>query len=118
VFGRLAEARVGVAAASASLVDGRIDALDARINAQRAVVADFERRVAQVDGAPSILTDGDGGDDARGRQRGPDISTAYGREQFPTLALFHHRLIVRGSHHLLVLPLSLRQVTIAQALLT
>jgi hypothetical protein len=56
IFGRLAEAHVGVAAASASAVDERLGSLDARISAQRAAVVDFERRVAQVDGAVEEAT--------------------------------------------------------------
>jgi hypothetical protein len=56
VFGRLAEAHVGVAAASASAVDERLGVLDARIAAQRGSVADFERRLAQVDGAVEETT--------------------------------------------------------------
>jgi hypothetical protein len=56
VFGRLAEAHVGVVAASASAVDERIGSLDARLNAQRAAVADLERRLGQVDGAVEEAT--------------------------------------------------------------
>jgi len=56
VFGRLAEAHVGPHAVSASAIDERIGSIDACLNAQRAAVADFERRLAQVDGAVEEAT--------------------------------------------------------------
>ena len=51
VFGRLVEAHVGVAAAARSSVTERIEALDARVTAQSAIVADLDGRVAQIDRA-------------------------------------------------------------------
>lgn len=51
VFGRLVEAHVGVAAAARSSVAERIEALDARVTAQSAIVADLDGRVAQIDRA-------------------------------------------------------------------
>lgn len=51
VFGKLVEAHVGVAAASRSTVTERIEALDARVTAQSAAVADLDGRIAQIDRA-------------------------------------------------------------------
>jgi hypothetical protein len=51
VYGRLVEAHVGVAAWARSSVAERIEALDARVAAQSAAVADLDRRVAQIDNA-------------------------------------------------------------------
>ena len=51
VFGKLVEAHVSVAATSRSGVTERIEALDARVRAQSAVVADLAGRVAQIDRA-------------------------------------------------------------------
>lgn len=51
VFGKLVEAHVSVAASSRSSVTERIEALDARVKAQSAVVADLDGRVAQIDRA-------------------------------------------------------------------
>jgi hypothetical protein len=51
VFGKLVEAHVSVAATSRSGVTERMEALDARVRAQSAVVADLDSRVAQIDRA-------------------------------------------------------------------
>lgn len=51
VFGKLVEAHVSVAATSRSGVTERIEALDARVVAQTAVVADLAGRIAQIDRA-------------------------------------------------------------------
>jgi hypothetical protein len=51
VFGKLVETHVSVAASARSGVTERIEALDARVTAQSAVVADLDNRVAQIDGA-------------------------------------------------------------------
>ena len=51
VFGRLVEAHVSVAAAARSGVAERIEALDARVTAQSATIADLDSRVAQIDRA-------------------------------------------------------------------
>jgi len=51
VFGKLVEAHVSVAASSRSSVTERIEALDARVTAQSAAVADLDSRVAQIDRA-------------------------------------------------------------------
>jgi hypothetical protein len=51
VFGKLVEAHVSVAATSRSGVTERIEALDARVKAQSAVVADLDGRIAQIDRA-------------------------------------------------------------------
>jgi hypothetical protein len=51
VFGKLVEAHVSVAATSHSGVTERIEALDARVKAQSAVVADLDGRIAQIDRA-------------------------------------------------------------------
>ena len=51
VFGKLVEAHVSVAATSRSGVTERIEALDARVTAQTAAVADLDSRVAQIDRA-------------------------------------------------------------------
>ncbi|KRR05270.1 hypothetical protein, partial [Bradyrhizobium valentinum] len=51
VFGKLVEAHVSVAATSRSGVTERIEALDARVTAQTAVVADLAGRIAQIDRA-------------------------------------------------------------------
>jgi hypothetical protein len=51
VFGKLVEAHVTVAANSRSGVTERIEALDARVKAQSAVVADLDGRIAQIDRA-------------------------------------------------------------------
>ena len=51
VFGKLVETHVSVAASARAGVTERIEALDARVTAQSAVVADLDSRVAQIDGA-------------------------------------------------------------------
>jgi hypothetical protein len=51
VFGKLVEAHVSVAATARSDVTERIEALDARMVAQTAVVADLTGRIAQIDRA-------------------------------------------------------------------
>jgi len=51
VFGKLVEAHVSVAATSRSGVTERIEALDARVTAQTAAVADLDNRIAQIDRA-------------------------------------------------------------------
>jgi uncharacterized coiled-coil protein SlyX len=51
VFGKLVEAHVSVAATSRSGVTERLEALDARVTAQTAAVADLNSRVAQIDRA-------------------------------------------------------------------
>ena len=51
VFGKLVEAHVSVAATARSGVTERIEALDARMVAQTAVVADLASRIAQIDRA-------------------------------------------------------------------
>ena len=51
VFGKLVEAHVSVAASSRSSVTERIEALDARVTAQTAAVADLDSRIAQIDRA-------------------------------------------------------------------
>jgi len=51
VFGKLVEAHVSVAASSRSGVTERIEALDARVRAQTAAVADLDSRIAQIDRA-------------------------------------------------------------------
>ncbi|WP_392686713.1 hypothetical protein [Bradyrhizobium sp. RDI18] len=51
VFGKLVEAHVSVAATARSGVTERIEALDARVSAQSAVVADLTNRIAQIDRA-------------------------------------------------------------------
>jgi hypothetical protein len=69
VFGKLVEAHVGVAASTRSSVTERIEALDARVKAQSAVVADLDSRVAQIDRAVDEST-------RRGRvTRAIDIAT-------------------------------------------
>ena len=49
VFGKLVETHVSVAATARSSVAERIEALDARVTAQSAAVADLDSRVAQID---------------------------------------------------------------------
>ena len=56
VFGKLVEAHVSVAATSRSGVTERIEALDARVTAQTAAVADLNSRIAQIDRAVDELT--------------------------------------------------------------
>ena len=56
VFGKLVEAHVSVAANSRSGVTERIEALDARVKAQSAVVTDLDSRIAQIDRAVDELT--------------------------------------------------------------
>ncbi|XSC41977.1 hypothetical protein ACF1BQ_025435 [Bradyrhizobium sp. RDT10] len=51
VFGKLVEAHVSVAATSRSGVTERLEALDARVTAQTAAVADLANRIAQIDRA-------------------------------------------------------------------
>jgi hypothetical protein len=51
VFGKLVEAHVSVAASVRSSVAERTEALDARVTAQSAAVADLDNRVAQIDRA-------------------------------------------------------------------
>ena len=51
VFGKLVEAHVSVAASSRSGVTERIEALDARVTAQTAAVADLNSRISQIDRA-------------------------------------------------------------------
>ncbi len=69
VFGKLVEAHVSVAASSRSSVTERIEALDARVNAQSAVIGDLDGRIAQIDRAVDEST-------RRGRvTRALDIAT-------------------------------------------
>jgi hypothetical protein len=69
VFGKLVEAHVSVAASSRSSVTERIEALDARVKAQSAVIADLDGRIAQIDRAVDEST-------RRGRvTRALDIAT-------------------------------------------
>ena len=69
VFGKLVEAHVSVAASSRSSVTERIEALDARVKAQSAVIADLDGRIAQIDRAVDEST-------PRGRvTRALDIAT-------------------------------------------
>lgn len=69
VFGKLVEAHVSVAASASSNVVERIEALDARATAQSAVIADLDRRIAQIDRAVDEST-------RRGRvTRALDIAT-------------------------------------------
>jgi hypothetical protein len=56
VFGKLVEAHVSVAASARSSVAERIETLDARLTAQSAVVADLDRRIAQIDQAVDEAT--------------------------------------------------------------
>ena len=51
VFGKLVEAHVSVSATSRSGVTERLEALDARVTAQTAAVADLNSRIAQIDRA-------------------------------------------------------------------
>ncbi|MET0676249.1 MAG: hypothetical protein ABW175_10660 [Bradyrhizobium sp.] len=51
VFGKLVEAHVSTAASARAGVTERIDALDARVVAQKAVIADLSGRIAQIDQA-------------------------------------------------------------------
>ncbi len=51
VFGKLVEAHVSVAASSRSGVTERLEALDARVTAQTAAVADLDSRITQIDRA-------------------------------------------------------------------
>jgi hypothetical protein len=51
VFGKLVETHVSVAASARSSVTERIEALDARVTAQSAVISDFDSRIAQIDRA-------------------------------------------------------------------
>ncbi|MCK1516893.1 hypothetical protein IVB22_31185 [Bradyrhizobium sp. 190] len=51
VFGKLVEAHVSVAVSSRSGVTERIEAIDARVTAQTAHVADLANRIAQIDRA-------------------------------------------------------------------
>ena len=51
VFGKLVEAHVSVAASSRAGVTERIEALEARVRAQSASVADLDSRIAQIDRA-------------------------------------------------------------------
>ena len=51
VFGKLVEAHVSVAATSRSDVTERMEALDARVTAQTALIADLAGRIAQIDRA-------------------------------------------------------------------
>jgi hypothetical protein len=51
VFGKLVEAHVSVAASARSSVAERTEALDARVTAQSATIADLDSRVAQIDRA-------------------------------------------------------------------
>ena len=51
VFGKLVEAHVSAAASTRSSVAERIQALDARLTAQSAAVADLNHRVTQIDNA-------------------------------------------------------------------
>jgi hypothetical protein len=69
VFGKLVEAHVSVAASTRSSVAERTEALDARVTAQSAAVADLDNRVAQIDRAVDEST-------RRGRvTRGINIAT-------------------------------------------
>ena len=56
VFGKLVEAHVGAAASSRSGVTERIEALNARVTAQTAAVADLNNRIAQIDRAVDEFT--------------------------------------------------------------
>lgn len=51
VFGKLVEAHVSTAASARAGVTERIEALDARVVAQKAVIADLSGRIAQIDQA-------------------------------------------------------------------
>jgi hypothetical protein len=51
VFGKLVEAHVGVAVSARSSVAERIEALDARVTAQKAAITDLDGRIAQIDRA-------------------------------------------------------------------
>ena len=69
VFGKLVEAHVGAAVSARSGVTERIEALNARVSAQTAVIADLDNRVAQIDRAVDEST-------KRGRvTRAIDIAT-------------------------------------------
>jgi hypothetical protein len=69
VFGKLVEAHVSAAASARSGVTERIEALDARVTAQSAVITDLGNRVAQIDRAVDEST-------KRGRvTRAIDIAT-------------------------------------------
>jgi hypothetical protein len=69
VFGKLVEAHVGAAVSARSGVTERIEALNARVTAQSAVIADLDNRVAQIDRAVDEST-------KRGRvTRALDIAT-------------------------------------------
>ena len=70
VFGKLVEAHVTVAASTHSSVTERIEAVDARVKAQSAVVADLDSRVAQIDRAVDEF------DAARPGEPGPRHSRA------------------------------------------
>lgn len=51
VFGKLVEAHVGVAVSARTGVTERIEALDARVTAQKAAITDLDGRIAQIDRA-------------------------------------------------------------------
>ena len=69
VFGKLVEAHVSAAVSARSGVTERIEALNARVTAQSAVIADLDNRVAQIDRAVDEST-------KRGRvTRAIDIAT-------------------------------------------
>lgn len=51
VFGKLVEAHVGAVSGVQAQVAGKVEAMDVRINAQAADVADLDRRIAQIDSA-------------------------------------------------------------------
>ena len=74
VFGKLVEAHVTVAASTHSSVTERIEAVDARVKAQSAVIADLDGRVAQIDRAVDEF------DAARPGDPGPRHSSATARD--------------------------------------
>jgi hypothetical protein len=57
VYGRLVEAHVSTAVAATSLVEERIGALDARLEAQGKTVADADRRLDEINAAIAKLTE-------------------------------------------------------------
>ena len=74
VFGKLVEAHVSVAASARSGVTERIEALDARVTAQTALVADLANRIAQIDRAVDEF------DTARPGDPGPQHRNAGARD--------------------------------------
>jgi hypothetical protein len=55
-YGFLAKAHIGHAVAGETAVAGRAADIDARLNAQVSIVADLDRRIAQIDGAVEKAT--------------------------------------------------------------